>query len=391
MAEKYTLSHVLGVLEATRTRATYGAVAAVLRCSRWRLVRMLGARRPEASWVVSAKTGFPTGYRPHDLHRELQSRARIIRSASELSRLLADGVAAPVLGNDDQEVSGAPGWQEFERQVAEMYRRLGYHVTERGGAGPDGGVDIEIEKDGVRTVVQCKNWWRGERVGVEKVRELLGVMHHEYAHQAEFVTVGEFTDGAHRFASANPVSLVDGARLERCMRSVGMKWSQAESKFATRQPASPGRKSRRRKQKPRRGSVVFKLVTLGLLIIFVPIVVPRLVPVLVETVLPPSMRGVSPSTGTASPSQSSQTLRLYEAPQSAPGAKSRMAASARDSSVDEGVSQGRGEQFEAWYQPPPECEASLVRTREKLVDCVNHRIRARRAFLTSVGEPRSDP
>lgn len=73
MASRYTLAQVVGVLEATRTRATYGTETGVLRCNRRQLIKLLGARRPEASWVVNAGTGLPAGYPPHDLHRELQS------------------------------------------------------------------------------------------------------------------------------------------------------------------------------------------------------------------------------------------------------------------------------------------------------------------------------
>jgi len=47
-------------------------------------------------------------------------------------------------------------WQEFEQLVGEAFRRQGYRVAERGGAAPDGGVDLVLLKDGKKTVVQCK-------------------------------------------------------------------------------------------------------------------------------------------------------------------------------------------------------------------------------------------
>lgn len=45
-------------------------------------------------------------------------------------------------------------WQQFEDLVGEAYRRAGYRVRHTGRAGPDGGVDLVLEKDGT-WLVQC--------------------------------------------------------------------------------------------------------------------------------------------------------------------------------------------------------------------------------------------
>ncbi len=47
-------------------------------------------------------------------------------------------------------------WRSFELLVGEAYRRQGWRVTERGGGGPDGGVDLELRRDGELVLVQCK-------------------------------------------------------------------------------------------------------------------------------------------------------------------------------------------------------------------------------------------
>lgn len=65
-------------------------------------------------------------------------------------------------------------WQDFERLVSEAYRQQGYQVMERGGAGPDGGVDLELKRGSETFLVQCKQW-RAQKVGVDVVRELYGV------------------------------------------------------------------------------------------------------------------------------------------------------------------------------------------------------------------------
>lgn len=64
----------------------------------------------------------------------------------------------------------ALSWQEFEWLVSEAYRRKGYSVIERGGNAPDGGVDLELRKDGRKTIVQCKRW-NAFKVNVSMVRE----------------------------------------------------------------------------------------------------------------------------------------------------------------------------------------------------------------------------
>ena len=46
---------------------------------------MLGARRPEASWVVNADTGLPTDYEQSDWHPDLLASSDVIRTGRELT------------------------------------------------------------------------------------------------------------------------------------------------------------------------------------------------------------------------------------------------------------------------------------------------------------------
>ena len=59
--------------------------------------------------------------------------------------------------------------------LGEAYRLLGYRVTEIGGGGADGGVDLMLTKGGEKFLVQCKQW-KAYKIGVDVVRELYGVM-----------------------------------------------------------------------------------------------------------------------------------------------------------------------------------------------------------------------
>ena len=108
-------------------------------------------------------------------------------------------------------------WQDFERQVAEVYRQQGYAVDEIGGGGADGGVDLRLHRDGHTSIVQCKRW-RTYKVGVKPVRELFGVMTAEGANRAVFITSGVYTNEALAFAQGRPIELVDGAQLAQMLR-----------------------------------------------------------------------------------------------------------------------------------------------------------------------------
>lgn len=103
-------------------------------------------------------------------------------------------------------------WRGFERLVCSLFRQQGYRVDYTGRDGPDGGVDLRIEKSGQVTLVQCKHWKRGQ-VGIRCVRELLGVVVSEQADIGMLVTSGRFTPEAVRFASKNRITLIDGEDL----------------------------------------------------------------------------------------------------------------------------------------------------------------------------------
>jgi len=110
-------------------------------------------------------------------------------------------------------------WEQFELLVGEYYRRRGFMVEERGGASPDGGIDIVLKKGGRTILVQCKHW-KVLKVGVRPVRELLGVMSHECANGGILVTSGQFSAEANDFAQKNGIELVDGEALVSMVRSV---------------------------------------------------------------------------------------------------------------------------------------------------------------------------
>jgi restriction system protein len=109
-------------------------------------------------------------------------------------------------------------WRVFEELVGEVYRRKGYSVTEYGGGGPDGGVDLVLKKGGERIFVQCKHWKMD--VGVKIARELYGVMTAEHATGGIIISSGKFTQEAIDFIKGKPLEMVDGAKLSEMISQV---------------------------------------------------------------------------------------------------------------------------------------------------------------------------
>lgn len=103
-------------------------------------------------------------------------------------------------------------WREFEVLVGEAFRLQGYKVSETGGGGPDGGVDLVLTKGNEKFHVQCKQW-KAYKVGVDVVRALYGVMAAKGAAGGFVVTSGSYTDDAKAFADGRNVKLIDGQRL----------------------------------------------------------------------------------------------------------------------------------------------------------------------------------
>lgn len=103
-------------------------------------------------------------------------------------------------------------WREFEGLAAEAFRQQGYRVVERGGDGPDGGVDLELHMGSDKYLVQCKQW-KSQKVGVAIVRELYGVMAAERAVGAFVVASGAFTEEAKNFADGRAIQLFDAKKL----------------------------------------------------------------------------------------------------------------------------------------------------------------------------------
>lgn len=124
-----------------------------------------------------------------------------------------------VAANPNQSVLNNMSWQQFETLVGEAFQRKGYAVTENGGGGADGGIDLVLQKGGETFLVQCKQW-RAFKVGVTTVRELYGVMAAKGAAGGFVVTSGAFTDDAKKFSIGRNIDLLDGEALHALIRGL---------------------------------------------------------------------------------------------------------------------------------------------------------------------------
>ena len=107
----------------------------------------------------------------------------------------------------------AMSWRDFELLIGEAFRLQGFAVEEKGGAGSDDGVDLELTKDSERWLVQAKHW-RAKKVPVEVVRELAGVMPFRRAVGGYVIASETFAQPAEEFARGRGIKLINGKWLK---------------------------------------------------------------------------------------------------------------------------------------------------------------------------------
>jgi restriction system protein len=106
-------------------------------------------------------------------------------------------------------------WRRFEAVVEALFRQAGME-TQSQSHGADGGVDIWLysrqQPGNPVGLVQCKHWFN-KPVGVEKIRELRGVMAAKKVGRGIFATTNTFTADAAQFGRENGIDLLDVDRL----------------------------------------------------------------------------------------------------------------------------------------------------------------------------------
>lgn len=105
--------------------------------------------------------------------------------------------------------------ERFEQFMAAAFRSEGYEVS--ASESRDGPVDALLTRAAERLIVQHRHW-RNATIGAATLHELYGRLPRESATGCVFVTTGDYTSEARRFAAGKPVRLIAGRELERMLR-----------------------------------------------------------------------------------------------------------------------------------------------------------------------------
>ena len=112
-------------------------------------------------------------------------------------------------------------WFQFEKLVALAYERQGFAVTRKGGANPDGGIDLVIAKDGQQTGIQCKQW-KTWNVGVKTIREFLGALTDAKLSRGIFITLNGYTGDAKQLAVKHDIEIINETGLTAMLEGLNL-------------------------------------------------------------------------------------------------------------------------------------------------------------------------
>jgi restriction system protein len=118
--------------------------------------------------------------------------------------------------------------EEFAALVADAFRREGYEVSEFQG----GAADLALRKNGYLTLVSCGRW-KVAQAGVASLRELVQAGEAADARQCVYVTIGELSASAAKFAAENGMRVLSGAAL---VQLLGRRWRDAPPPRGGRDP-----------------------------------------------------------------------------------------------------------------------------------------------------------
>lgn len=111
---------------------------------------------------------------------------------------------------------GSMSWRDFSNLIEEAFRRDGYEVARL--SGPQ--ADFAMTRSGRTALVSCRRW-KAASNGIEPLRELHAAMEAREAHESIYVTTGDITDNARRFANERKIRLLQGAELAQLLLRMG--------------------------------------------------------------------------------------------------------------------------------------------------------------------------
>jgi restriction system protein len=142
------------------------------------------------------------------------------RPVAEFERAAAEAKSAPWTPPErpttwSAKVFDVIEWRRFEAVVETLFQQAGL-ATKSQSHGADGGVDVWLysraQPETPVGIVQCKHW-QSKPVGVDKIRELRGVMAANKVGRGVFVATSGFTADAAKFGKDNGIDLLDVNKL----------------------------------------------------------------------------------------------------------------------------------------------------------------------------------
>lgn len=109
---------------------------------------------------------------------------------------------------------------DFEILCADLFNRMGYD-TELTPPANDGGYDIILYRQKERTIVECKCYSIGHKVGRPSIQKLVGANNIVLADHMLFITTSDFAAGAVRYAEEVGVELINGHILMDLLNHYG--------------------------------------------------------------------------------------------------------------------------------------------------------------------------
>ncbi|MBN1261111.1 MAG: restriction endonuclease [Anaerolineae bacterium] len=149
--------------------------------------------------------------RRHKLSRDLDQLSKKLQAWTRREAAYRDSYRrALVVGRTQQWMRLSP--TEFELYIGALFQKFGCDVLHTGKTA-DGGVDLIVEKNGRRGLVQCKRYTNP--VGASAIRDFRGAMVRERVDLGFFVTTSRFTANARREAEdfSPTIVLYDAAKL----------------------------------------------------------------------------------------------------------------------------------------------------------------------------------
>lgn len=107
--------------------------------------------------------------------------------------------------------------KDFEDMVANLYRHLGFNVTQTPYIN-DGGKDAILSKDGIRYFLECKRYSPDAQIGRPMLQKLFAAMNEGHVEHGIFITTADFSKTAYEYGTRYGIQTINGQALVELIR-----------------------------------------------------------------------------------------------------------------------------------------------------------------------------